>query len=50
MEVLGNLELPILAKFPAGHGPENWAIPLGVSVRLDAGKRRIEFLEPTVKE
>ena len=50
MEVLGNLELPILAKFPAGHGPENWAIPLGVPVRLDAGNRRIEFLEPAASE
>jgi muramoyltetrapeptide carboxypeptidase len=48
-ERLAELELPILAKFPAGHGRENWAIPLGVKVRLDAGKRRIEFLESTVE-
>jgi muramoyltetrapeptide carboxypeptidase len=48
-ERLAELELPILAKFPAGHGRENWAIPLGVRVRLDAGKRRIEFLESTVE-
>jgi muramoyltetrapeptide carboxypeptidase len=49
-EVLGNLELPILAKFPAGHGRENWAIPFGVAVQLDAGKRRIAFLESAVEE
>jgi muramoyltetrapeptide carboxypeptidase len=50
MEVLGKVELPILAKFPAGHGPENWAIPLGVPVRLDAANRVIEFLEPAVRQ
>ena len=48
-EGLAELELPILGKFPAGHGRENWAIPLGVTVRLDAGKRRIEFLESAVE-
>ena len=48
-EGLAELELPILGKFPAGHGRENWAIPLGVRVRLDAGKRRIEFLESAVE-
>jgi muramoyltetrapeptide carboxypeptidase len=47
-EILGKLEVPILAGFPAGHGPENWAFPLGVKVRLDADARRIEFLESAV--
>jgi muramoyltetrapeptide carboxypeptidase len=47
-ERLADLDLPILAKFPAGHGNENWAIPFGVAVRLDAGKRRVEFLEGAV--
>ncbi len=48
-EILGELEVPVLANFPAGHGPENWAFPLGVRVRLDADQRRVEFLEPLVR-
>lgn len=47
-EILSDLEVPILAGFPAGHGPENWAFPLGVKVRLDADARRLEFLESAV--
>ena len=47
-EVLGGLEVPILAKFPAGHGRENWPIPLGVKVRLDSAQSSVEFLEPAV--
>lgn len=47
-EILCRLGVPILANFPAGHGPENWAIPLGVPLRLDADNLLVEFLEPTV--
>ncbi len=45
LEMLG---VPVLAHFPAGHGSENWALPLGVMVRLDADARQIEVLEPAV--
>ncbi len=48
-EVLAPIGVPVLANFPAGHGTENWAIPLGVRVRLDADERRIEFLESAVR-
>ena len=47
-EILSELEIPILANFPAGHGPENWALPLGARVRLDAGARRLDLIEPAV--
>jgi muramoyltetrapeptide carboxypeptidase len=47
-EILGALEVPVLAHFPAGHGSENWALPLGIRVRLDTVGRRIELLEPAV--
>jgi muramoyltetrapeptide carboxypeptidase len=47
-DVLTPLGVPLLAGFPAGHGPENWAIPLGVRVHLNADERRIEFLESAV--
>ncbi len=47
-EILADLNVPVLAGFPAGHGSENWAFPLGVKVRLDAGARLIQSLEPAV--
>lgn len=37
--------LPCAAGFPVGHGGENQPVPLGVRVRLDAGGRRLSFLE-----
>jgi muramoyltetrapeptide carboxypeptidase len=37
--------LPCAAGFPIGHGSQNQAVPLGVRVRLDAGSRRLTFLE-----
>ena len=49
-EILAELEVPVLANFPSGHGLQNWALPLGVTVRLDADKRAVEFLESALKE
>ena len=43
---LDMMGVPVLANFPAGHGPENWALPLGIQVRLDADSRTLESLEP----
>lgn len=37
--------LPCAAGFPVGHGANNQPVPLGVRVRLDAGRRRLTFLE-----
>ncbi len=47
-EILGQFDVPVLAHFPAGHGPENWALPLGARVRIDSDARRVELLEPAV--
>jgi muramoyltetrapeptide carboxypeptidase len=47
-DILTTLNVPVLAGFPAGHGFENWAIPLGAKVRLDADARAIEFLDSAV--
>ncbi len=48
-DILTRLNVPVIAGFPAGHGPENWAIPLGAKVRIDADARSIEFLDSAVK-
>ena len=37
--------LPCAAGFPIGHGTQNQPVPLGVRARLDAGNRRLTFLE-----
>ena len=45
-ELLSPLGIPVLANFPAGHAEENWALPLGVRVRMDADLREVNYLEP----
>ena len=47
-DLLCDLDVPVLANFPAGHGEQNWALPFGVRVRLDADSPSLELLEPTV--
>jgi muramoyltetrapeptide carboxypeptidase len=42
--------LPCAAGFPIGHGTLNYPVPLGTSVRLDAGEARLTFLEGVVTE
>lgn len=37
--------LPCAAGFAVGHGARNQPVPLGVRVRLDAGSRRLSFLQ-----
>ncbi len=48
-EILEKLDVPIIANFPAGHGKDNWAIPLGAKVKLDADSRTISFTDPAVQ-
>jgi muramoyltetrapeptide carboxypeptidase LdcA involved in peptidoglycan recycling len=43
------LNIPVLANFPAGHIKDNWALPLGSRVRIDAGARSVHFLESAVR-
>ena len=48
-DILSELNIPILANFPAGHIKDNWTIPLGIKVRIEADSRSIRFLEPAVR-
>jgi muramoyltetrapeptide carboxypeptidase len=41
--------LPCAAGFPIGHGAQNQPVPLGVRVHLDAGSRRLTFLESAAR-
>ncbi len=47
-DILTRLKVPTIANFPGGHGKNNWAMPLGAKVRIDADARSIEFLERIV--
>jgi muramoyltetrapeptide carboxypeptidase len=47
-QVLKDLSIPILSGFPAGHSGDNWAIPLGSRIRMDANNRTIQFLNSAV--
>jgi muramoyltetrapeptide carboxypeptidase len=48
-EMLTDLKIPIIANFPAGHGRDNWAIPLGAKVHLDANVGSVELLDSAVQ-
>ncbi|MDY7229023.1 S66 peptidase family protein [Hyalangium rubrum] len=41
--------VPCAAGFPIGHGAVNQPVPLGTTVRLDAGEARLTFLEGAVR-
>jgi muramoyltetrapeptide carboxypeptidase len=47
-EMLQRFHVPILAHFPAGHGPDNWPFALGARVRIDADARSVEVLDAAV--
>jgi muramoyltetrapeptide carboxypeptidase len=49
LEILAELKVPVIANFPAGHGEDNWAIPLGTRVRINADARTISFLDSAVR-
>jgi muramoyltetrapeptide carboxypeptidase len=47
-DLVATIGVPVLANFPGGHGIENWALPLGIRVRMDANQKSIQFLESAV--
>jgi len=48
-ELFSDYAYPVGFGLPAGHGGENFALPLGVRVRLDTLRRTLAFLEPAVE-
>lgn len=48
-EILTKLNVPIIANFPAGHGEDNWAVPLGTKAKIDADARTIAFIDTAVR-
>ena len=48
-DLLTKFNVPVMANLPAGHGSDNWALPLGAKVRMNAASGTIEFLESAVR-
>lgn len=48
MDCLGDLEVPILSRFPIGHGKQNVALPIGLEIFLDADAGTVRTLTPAV--
>ncbi len=51
-DILGDMDIPIIYGFPSGHriaGELNITLPLGVSVTIDADKRKVIINEPAVR-
>jgi muramoyltetrapeptide carboxypeptidase len=47
---LGELHVPVLLGLPIGHIDEQWTLPLGATVLLDAGARTLTITESAVQE
>lgn len=47
-EYFGPLEVPVLTGLPAGHQRENWALPIGGLVEVNANARRVTLVESPV--
>ncbi len=47
-ETAGAVHKPFLANLPFGHTGKKMTLPVGLKARLDAGERRLEFLESAV--
>jgi muramoyltetrapeptide carboxypeptidase len=42
--------VPVIANAPIGHVPNNWTVPIGVPVRIDADTATVTLLESAVSE
>jgi len=47
-EYLGNLNIPVISGFPAGHTEHNLTLPMGANIELDANQLRIQVIEAPV--
>jgi len=48
-EILADLKVPTITNFPAGHARDNWALPLGAKVRIDADAGVVQLLDSAVR-
>jgi len=48
-DYFSELKIPVIRSFPYGHSKDILTLPIGISVSLNIKKKRIEFLENTVR-
>lgn len=48
LELIANLNVPVIADFPYGHVDPKYTLPIGVEVLLDADAGSIEICEPAI--
>jgi muramoyltetrapeptide carboxypeptidase len=48
-DIFSDYSYPVGFGLPAGHGGENFTLPLGIRVRLDTERQMLTFLEPAVE-
>jgi muramoyltetrapeptide carboxypeptidase len=48
-ELIAPLGIPAISNVPVGHGKHMATMPLGARVKLDAGAKALEVLEPAVE-
>ncbi len=49
LDVLGDLNVPMVFGFPSGHGDDMWTLPLGLEVTLDADLGQLIFEESALR-
>jgi muramoyltetrapeptide carboxypeptidase len=48
-DYFGDLNVPVVSNFPAGHTAQNATLPIGGMVKLDADRRQVTILENPVR-
>ena len=48
LDMFRDVAYPVVMGMEAGHGPENFALPLGIRMRLDGNSANLEMLEAPV--
>ena len=48
VDMFHDVSFPVVMGMKAGHGPENFALPLGIKMRLDGDSANLEMLEAPV--
>nr|MBC8459213.1 LD-carboxypeptidase [Deltaproteobacteria bacterium] len=50
MDIALDLDIPLIAGVPVGHGQKNVALPLGIQAELDTNKMTLSIMEACVNE
>jgi muramoyltetrapeptide carboxypeptidase len=48
VDVTSDFDIPLVSGLPAGHGPDNITLPIGLRVSLDTGDMSLRTREPCV--